>query len=332
MKTAIAHADRLVREALRRSLAQGGTAPAWMAADAGETERRQAREPVDLLLLDAGMAGRGGDLVARMGAAGAACLMLGRDDDAGIYDALSAGALGHVLPPRIEADGELLGAQRLLDRIVRLRALVEAPRGRSDGDRPGAPGRADSTLVALGASTGGPAALARVLGALPAGLAATVLVVQHIDDDFSAGLAEWLGSHCLLPVRLARAGDYAESGQVYVAAPGGHLALLPSRQFARLSARPGELHVPGIDVLFQQLAGWRSRGVAALLTGMGDDGARGLLALRQAGWHTIAQDETSSAVYGMPRAAHEIGAALQVLPLTSIGSTIAARVTRAVSR
>ncbi len=329
MKTAIAHADRLVREAVRRSLGQGGTVPTWVAVDAGEAERRLARDPVDLLLLDVRMAGHAGALVAHASRAGTSCLILGCEGDAGVYEALAAGALGHVRAPHLEPDGELLGAQRLLERIARLSALVGTGQGRAEPEATAPAGR-DSTLVALGASTGGPAALALVLAGLPAGLAATVLVVQHIDDDFSAGLAEWLGGHCLLPVRLARAGDYAERGQVYVAPPGGHLALLPSRQFARLSPRPGELHVPGIDVLFQQLAGWRSRGVAALLTGMGNDGARGLLALRQAGWHTIAQDESSSAVYGMPRAAHEIGAALQVLPLPAIGATIARQVTRGV--
>ncbi len=331
MKTAVVHADRLVREAIRRSLAQSGDQPAWIAADVEEAERRLARDPVDLVLLDVRLTGRGGTLVARVCQSGTACMVLGGDDDPGLYEALAAGALGHVLPPRLEADGELLGAPRLRERIMRLRALIGTGPGRSEAQPPASATRSDSVLVALGASTGGPAALARVLGGLPAGLAATVLVVQHIDDDFSAGLAEWLAGYCSLPVRLARAGEYAERGQIYLAPPGGHLALLPSRQFARLGARPGELHVPGIDVLFQHLAGWCSRGVAVVLTGMGDDGARGMLALRHAGWHTIAQDEESSAVYGMPRAARDSGAALQVLPLSAIGATIARIVLKGVA-
>ena len=320
MRVAIAHPDRLVREALRRTLASGGLQLLWCAADPAELARLRRRDPPELLLLDAGMVGPAADALRELSSA---CLVLASDDSApGVFEALSAGALGHLPPPRLEANGELSGASRLLNRIQRLQALVRAAPAAAPVSRPPAP-RGECPVVALGASTGGPQALACVLAGLPQGLPAAVLIVQHIDGEFSAGLCEWLGGHSLLPVHLAQRGELLQPGHVYVGANLGHLVLLPSQQLGYRTAQPGDLHVPGIDMLFASLAEHACGGAAALLSGMGSDGARGLLRLRQAGCHTIAQDETSSAVFGMPRAAQELGAAGQILPLAAIGPALA---------
>jgi two-component system response regulator WspF len=178
-------------------------------------------------------------------------------------------------------------------------------------------------IIALGASTGGPQALAQVLAGLPAGLEAAVIVVQHIDGEFSSGLVEWLASNSVLPVALAQRGESVAAGRVYVGAAEGHLVLLSSQQLTYQPAQRGDLHVPSVDALFGSLAEHARPGAAALLTGMGNDGARGLLQLRQAGWFTVAQEEGSCAVFGMPRAAQECGAVEQALPPGAIGPALA---------
>jgi two-component system response regulator WspF len=238
---------------------------------------------------------------------------------AGAYEALGHGALGLIEPPSLDDDGEIICAQRLLSRLERLAVLVgEMPR------RPAAksPSAQQVPILAIGASTGGPLALAKVLADLPENFEASVLIVQHIESEFSSGLAEWLGSQCRLPVMLAERGATPEPGKVYVAGPNGHLVLLPSFQFGQQSAQPGELHTPSVNALFLSLAQHANPGAAAILTGMGNDGVAGMSELHRRGWHTIAQDEGSCVVYGMPRAALEVGAAKQSLALNAIGPTL----------
>ena len=127
-------------------------------------------------------------------------------------------------------------------------------------------------------------------------------------------------------MRLARSGTAPEPGRVDVAGSDDHLILGPDRRFAYTPEPRAYPYRPGVDVFFESLAAAGTRpGVAVLLTGMGSDGARGLARLRKLGWHTIAQDETSSVVYGMPRAAAELNAAVEVLPLEQIGAAVANR-------
>lgn len=321
MRVGIAHPDRLAREALRRSLSTINLLASWAVNDSRDLERAGRRDPVDLVLLASSLVGANGSIVRGLIEEGCACLVLtdGNDEDPSIYNALSAGALGHVQTPQLEADGNLSGASRLCTRIQRVRRLV----GSHPPPLPSMPrSRGHVPVVAIGASTGGPQALAAVLRGLPGDLPAAVLIVQHIDAEFSEGLVEWLSVNSALPVQLARRGDLIQAGQVYVAGHQGHLVLLATQQFGYLAPLKADLHVPGIDMLFGSLAGLPQPGVAALLTGMGSDGAAGLLKLRQAGWHTVAQDEATSVVYGMPRAAAELGAAQQVLPIEAISTAL----------
>jgi two-component system chemotaxis response regulator CheB len=179
-------------------------------------------------------------------------------------------------------------------------------------------------VVAIGASTGGPAAIVKVLKALPPGLRVPVLFVLHIDEPFAAAFAEWLDQQTPHRVAYARDRDPLESlrGQVIMAPPGRHLRIVGGR--LHLSADPPRHSCrPSVDVLFESLAADRGAEVlACLLTGMGRDGAAGLLAIRRAGGFTIAQDESTSVIYGMPREAVLLDAAQLVLPLDQIGPQI----------
>jgi two-component system, chemotaxis family, response regulator WspF len=175
------------------------------------------------------------------------------------------------------------------------------------------------TLVAIGASAGGPAALATVLGGLPRDFSGAVVIVQHVDQRMAQGMAEWLGQQCALPARVACEGDHPAPGTVLIAGTNDHL-VLKGRERLGYSPDPVDcVYRPSVDAFFATVGTtWRGEVVAVLLTGMGRDGAQGLKTLRSQGRHTIAQDEASSAVYGMPKAAAQIHAAVDILPLERI--------------
>lgn len=177
-------------------------------------------------------------------------------------------------------------------------------------------------MVALVASTGGPGALARILGALPVGFSAPVVVVQHMGAPFMGGFAHWLGSVSALPVIVAAEGQRVRPGRVYVAPGDRHLTVVDG--MCMLSdAPPVRGQRPSGDLLFDSLAAAKGHhGVGVLLTGMGEDGARGLAALRAAGGHTIAEDRSTAVIWGMPGAAVALGAAVEVLPLDGIAQRL----------
>jgi two-component system chemotaxis response regulator CheB len=180
-------------------------------------------------------------------------------------------------------------------------------------------------ILAIGASTGGPQAIEEVLKGLPANAPGTV-IVQHMPAYFTAAFAGRLNSICALQVHEARDGDPVVPGVVLIA-PGNHHMLLQrsgTKYLARLKDGPPVHHQrPAVDVLFQSVANTAGRNaLGVLLTGMGADGAKGLLAMRETGSYTIAQDERSSIVFGMPKEAIKLGAAQDILPLASISPVI----------
>lgn len=185
--------------------------------------------------------------------------------------------------------------------------------------------RADRKLIAIGASAGGTEAIRAVLAAMPADAPPTV-IVQHIPAGFSAAFAERLDRNSAMQVVHLESDRALQPGHAYVAPGGRHLRVARSggQWWGRLGDDPPQRrHRPSVDVLFESVA--RSAGAqaaAALLTGMGDDGARGLLALRGAGALTLAQDEASSLIWGMPGAAVALGAACEVLPLSQIAQRL----------
>ncbi len=189
-----------------------------------------------------------------------------------------------------------------------------------------APPPFDSLLV--GASTGGPPAIQRLLEGLRSDLAVPVLVVQHMPLGFTKAFAERLNAHLSLPVREVENGEALLPGTVYIAPAGRHLTLerQGGRLLARLAAEPaGERHRPSVDVLFRSGAAvLGDRVLAVLLTGMGSDGAEGLLEVRRAGGYTLAQDAESCIVYGMPKTAMQLGAVREEVSLERLGTRVAA--------
>lgn len=184
-------------------------------------------------------------------------------------------------------------------------------------------GRRRPLVVAIGASTGGPPALAKILRELPVDLPAAVVVAQHMAEGFVEGLARWLDEAAGLTVRVAKNGDQVVPGWVYLAPAGLNLSLGGGYRVQLSSPPDGQYHVPGVDVMFASVASLcAERSVGVLLTGMGRDGAKGLLAMREAGARTLAQDEATSVVWGMPQAAMAVGAVDLELSLPDIGAAI----------
>ena len=227
---------------------------------------------------------------------------------------LSAGAV-EMLPEAATAqdEGQLVDRVRVISQVKVIRHIRGRARSR--------PHPLTVPVIGIAASTGGPQALARLLGGL-GGLGAPVLVVQHLHHDFTANFRDWMDRETILTVQIATDGAALEVDHVYLAPPDLHMKVTAGRTIA-LDSEPRILHRPSADILFGSMADHVApAAVGVLLTGMGDDGAAGLLRMRSAGARSIAQDEDSSAVYGMPREAERLGAAEQVLPLERIAGAV----------
>lgn len=174
-------------------------------------------------------------------------------------------------------------------------------------------------IVAIGASTGGPQALLNILANLPSNFAVPVICIQHISNGFLQGLVDWLATECKLPVKIAKMGDLPQAGIVYFPPEGQHLELNSQGKFLYSSSPPLSGHRPSVTVTFNSVAKFYGKSaVGILLTGMGRDGADGMLAIAQAGGVTIAQNEATSVVFGMPKEAIALGAAKYILPINEI--------------
>jgi two-component system chemotaxis response regulator CheB len=247
--------------------------------------------------------------------------------------ALEAGAVS-IVPkpgPGQDLDSVVVELVRAIEVAAGVRTLtrhraadarpVAAPR---PPDRPRPPrGSSQRPIIAIGASTGGPPALRELLRGLAGRDTPPIVVVQHIVAGFLENLVSWLASEVPAPIAVGSEGALLEHGRIVFAPSQGHLVVVDGGRVAIDPGPPVQGHRPSVDVLFRSVA--REAGPAAvgvLLTGMGEDGARGLGAMREAGADTFAQDEATSVVYGMPRAARELGAARQVLPVWALAAAI----------
>lgn len=335
MKVAIVNDSKAAAEVLRRILAQLPEFQlAWTAYSGEEAIALCNQDTPDIILMDLIMPGIDGAETTRRIMQATPCVILvvtattvGNRDQ--VFEAMGYGALDAVNTPTLGPSGDMAGAEPLLAKLRTVARLASpqrlhaAPPAHPHGPHahPAEHHAPSIPIIAIGASTGGPQALAEVLSALPANFPAAILVAQHVDEHFAPGLAAWLQHHSALPVQLARPGEPIHTAGVWIAGSRDHLACETTAGTLYYTPDPVDTpYRPSVDVLFSSLTPARHvRRIGVLLTGMGRDGAEGLLALRKSGGRTIAQDEKTSVVYGMPRAAADLHAADEVLPLQAIG-------------
>ena len=331
MRIAIVNDVRAASEALRRVVTESTDHEiAWMAADGVEAVAMAKRDRPDLVLMDLLMPHMDGVQATReiMRVAPCAILVVTATVSGNIslvYEAMGHGALDAVDTPMLGPSGEHHGRQALVEKIATIGKLVGPG---ADARRLGRAGPASGPpkLLLIGASTGGPKAIAGILAPLPADWNVAVIVVQHVDVAFAPGLAKWLGDQTGRPVRVIEEGHRPAAGDVLVAGTNDHLLFTKDRTLVYREEPKQIFFRPSVDVFFWSVAEyWPTPGLAVLLTGMGSDGAKGLLALRARGWHTVAQDQASSIVWSMPKAAIELNAACEVLPLEGMPAAISAK-------
>lgn len=332
MNVAIVNDSKVAAEVLRRILAEEtGFKLLWTAYSGEEALQRCAVERPDIVLMDLIMPGIGGAETTRRIMQTAPCVVLivtattiGNRN--AVFEAMGHGALDAVNTPVLGPSGDMTGAEPLLQKLRTVARLVAPapPRLVPPTHRQVLPHDTSRLpIVAIGASTGGPQALATVLSHLPSDFPAAVLIAQHVDEHFAPGLAEWLQHHTALRVHIAQHRETLRPGGVWIAGTGDHLTYRDGGTVCYAADPKDSPYRPSVDVLFASLAEpHRALCIGVLLTGMGRDGAEGLLAMKNTGALTLAQDAATSVVYGMPKAAADLHAATEILPLDAIGPRI----------
>lgn len=330
MRIAIVNDLYMAIEALRRILSKIAEFEiAWIALNGEDAVRKCKNDTPDMILMDLNMPVMDGVEATRriMKSSPCAILIVTATVDgniAKVFDAMSYGALDAVNTPVL---GTPEGEAPLLEKIEQIKRLIHRPKSNIYFEQENSASiqfnGSVPFLVAIGASTGGPQALSEILSKLPPDFGATIVIIQHVDMLFASGLVEWLNKHSHMPVSLAKENDALKPAHIFVAGTNDHLVIKRDLTF-HYTENPKECpYRPSVDAFFKSIdSHWPEKAIAVLLTGMGRDGADGLLALKNSGWHTIAQDEKTSVVYGMPKAAIEQDAAISVLSVDKIALSL----------
>lgn len=334
MRIAIVNDTVTIVESLQRAIA---TVPdyhiAWVATDGAQAIKKCIADLPDLILMDIILPQLDGAQITQeiMKQCPCAILMVTNSlkrDSSKIFEAMGYGALDVVNLPMLGTHQEQETTEILLNKIAMIGTLtgVDKKRRRHSSDFQPLFSNSIPLLVVIGASTGGPKAIASILSNLPANFPAAIVIIQHLERQFAPSFVQWLDNQTLLTVLLATDGNRPEIGKVLLAGTNDHLLLRPNLTLTYTKEPQNYPYRPSVDVFFKSVAQhWNRKGIAILLTGMGKDGAQGLNQLRSKGWHTIAQDQLSSVIYGMPKAAVELDAAIQVLPLEAIAPALLGR-------
>jgi two-component system response regulator WspF len=312
--------QQIIQKALRHKII-------WTACNGAEAIIKCSEDSPDLILMDLEMAPMNGIEAIHHIMKNSPCSILvvtavTDDNSSKVFDALGAGALDAVNIPTLGPQSELEDFKELLRKISILEKLIITTEQQKDKNFQKME-QEPPFLVAIGSSTGGPTALVDFFSKIPANIKAAFVVAQHVDKQFAPGLVSWLDTSCDLKVELAVEGASPESGKVFIAATNDHLIVSKNMRLSYCTEPKNNPYRPSVDVFFNSIAAnWKDKGAAVLLTGIGRDGAEGLLTLKKLGWPTFAQDKESSVVYGMPKAAVELGAAGEVLSPTKISEKI----------
>jgi len=335
MKIGIVNDSVMATEVLRRIVSSCPDHQLlWLAADGAEAVSRCQEALPDLVLMDLLMPVMDGVMATRRIMKNTPCAILivtssVTGNASMVFEAMGAGALDVVATPVLGQDGlntatnELLRKIELIGKLIGCSARKSKPHRHPTREIKAPSRRKDPTMIAIGASTGGPQALTAVLSQLPADFPAAVVIIQHMDKKFTHGLASWLNQQIAMPVKVIVEKERPYRGLVQIPSTDHHLILNTNGTLSYTVKPVDNFYHPSIDVFFQSLTkNWHGPIIGVLLTGMGRDGAAGLLSLKEEGHHTIAQDEESSIVYGMPKAAKQLDAAKEILPLNEIGARI----------
>ena len=306
---------------------------AWIAYNGEDAVNKCALDVPDLILMNLSMPVMDGVEATRRIMKESPCAILIvtsmlENKRAKVFTAMGYGALDVSSTPVVNAAGVDEDSDSLLEKIGTIAKLL----GKTPGKYRHAanrhvisqkPNTVTVPLVLIGSSTGGPKALAAVLSHLTGDFKAAVGIIQHVDAAYAPGLAEWLDTQTQLSVSLVEEGARFKAGRVLIAGTNDHLIMNPDLTLSYTVEPRDYVYRPSVDIFFKSVAKyWPVAAAAVLLTGMGSDGAEGLKALRDNGWYTITQDRQTSIVYGMPKAAVTINAAMDILPLNKIAPAL----------
>ncbi len=334
MRIAIVNDLAMAVESLRRVICSSGLHHlAWVARTGADAVEMCKDDVPDLILMDMVMPGMNGVQATRKIMRECPCPILivtssVTSHASMVFEAMGAGALDAVVTPVLAGETKTASAETLLNKIAMIGKLrgpavssvyptraIARPAAAADADIP--------QLVAIGCSTGGPRAVVTLLNSFPPHFNAAVVIIQHMDKKFVAGFADWLHQQSPLPVMVPEDGTAVRPGRVYLPGTRDHVRINGAGELIYSKTTEECFYHPSVDIFFNSIAEtYQQRCIGVLLTGMGRDGGAGLLALRRRGYLTIAQDKQSSVVYGMPRYASELEAAVKILPIEKIGSEI----------
>ena len=334
MKIAIIHPNKNMSEKIARVLTDlPGYKISWIADHWEEAIAKSRLNTPDILLVDLGSGNEGIATCSKiMQKTPCAILIITTNkisDASRIFEAMGHGALDAIALNWLKTDldpasrKELIGKVQIIAKLLGKGSKFPKQHKAQEWSKPAAAESAIPPLLIIGSSTGGPAALARILSTFPKKIFFATIIIQHVDEKFTIGLAEWLSRYTHAPIKVAQNGSQPTSGTILIAGQNNHLVMTPFKVLKYTKEPAEKLFRPSIDVFFESVArNWPEKSIAVLLTGMGKDGAMGLKVLRDAGWYTIAEHQNSCIVYGMPKAAVAMGAATAILELDYIGPSI----------
>ncbi len=330
MKIGIVNDLPLAVEIIRRTLLNNSNHKVhWIAKNGNEAVQKCKDSLPDLILMDIQMPVMDGVEATRQIMNNTPCPILivtasVNTNSSKVFEALGSGALDAVNTPILDVsfnNQTKKSTKEFIKKLSALEKIINCKENILTSNNYGLKKTNKvNNLIVVGSSAGGPAALEILLRPFPVNFRGSIVIVQHIDASFSEGLAKWLDELTQLKVRLAVEGDYPSPGTVLIAGKNEHLIFNADKSLGYSKQPENLVNCPSIDIFFESaVLHWRDQLYGVVLTGMGKDGAIGLKMIKQANHHTVVQDKASSSVFGMPKAAIELGAATKILPINEIG-------------